>query len=164
MGIFNRYFLPFGKEGVVRKAATELSRPITRAVKSTTDSIDLLKGNFQKAIDAPKQRRLQPYSVAPDVDMRAFQKRFGVFRTQVQLYQIGFFGFGGYCVATASMNPIHLLAALWCAGWYVSYIRDIHRARVVLKNWELRNKPLPLTWKVFFKNVLKKPSILVPFA
>lgn len=120
-----------------------------------------LYSGFSGIGSAIKDRRSKSYSVSDDVDFDEFSKRAKIFRRQVFLYAI-------MAIISFLISPffIHwyvlVLAGVYMATWYIIYIRDVHRVRLLLRRWELRTTPLALTWAGFYEIVKKSPKYLNP--
>lgn len=118
---------------------------------------------FAASGNSIRERREKPYAVAEDVTPEEFRKRSINFRRQVFLY-------GAMSILSFVIAPlfehwyIMTLAGTYCATWYVIYIRDVHRVRLILNRWELRSTPLPLTWNKFFAIIKKNPKYLNPLS
>lgn len=108
-----------------------------------------------------KERRQKSYSVSDDVDFEEFQRRSIIFRRQIFLY--GIMSILSFAIAPLFTHwYILVLAGTYMATWYVIYIRDVHRVRLLLKRWDLRSTPLSLSWRGFLEIIKKSPKYLNP--
>ena len=118
---------------------------------------------FAESGKSIKERREKTYAVADDVSIEEFKRRSVIFRRQVFLY-------GFMAILSFLLSPLFIhwhvltLAGMYCATWYVIYIRDVHRVRLILNKWNLRSTPLSLTWTQFFNIIKKNPKYLNPLS
>jgi hypothetical protein len=108
-----------------------------------------------------RERRKKTYAVDPDMTPDEFKKSFLNFRIQVQIYLTVFF-ISIIMLIFQIGGLLTFVLSLYTFLMYLTYIRDIHRGRLLLRKWELSKASLPLTWAQFFKIVAKKPKYLIP--
>lgn len=134
--------------------------------KNINNSITLAKeiGNgYISSGNQLKERRKKGYAVNENVSLEEFEKSFRNFRLQMSVYLISFLI--SLVVLPFVESKMFIIAVMiYLSLAYTIYIRDIHRCRMVIANWDLRHTPMPLTWKTFLDEVRKQPKFLTPFA
>jgi hypothetical protein len=108
-----------------------------------------------------KARRQKEYAVDPEMSRDEFEKSFRNFRIQVQIYQIVFL-MALMMALTKFGGLLTEVVGLYAFLMYITYIRDIHRGRLLLRRWSLANTKIPLKWGQFLQIVKKKPKYLIP--
>lgn len=146
----------------IRKLKSVNGSLAKRHFGASRDFYSSFKSDLAGMRESSRLRREAQYSVHPDESQKSWGRKKTFFLAEIQFYQVGFMGALIYSLATLTLSPSLTMFALWCAGWYAIKIRDTYRARLVAANWQHRDKPLSLSWKVFFKKVKKQPLILIP--
>ncbi len=145
------------------KQKKTLKGEMVRNLKASTYFSRWVISFFSAGAQSAKERRSKPYSVASDVSREEFMRRAVIFRRQVFLYMV-------LAITSILISPLFvhwyvlILCSLYFISWYVIYIRDVHRVRMLIKNWELRATPLTLTWTTFAAIVKKSPKYLNPLS
>lgn len=154
--------------GLFRKSEETSQRKTVRGElnKNINNSFQMAKemGNgYLSSGTQLKKRRQKSYAVEDGVSIEEFMKSFRNFRIQMSIYVISFFIC--LCLLPFIESKIYVLSVMtYIALVYTIYIRDIHRCRMVLSNWDLRHTPMPLTWKSYMSEVRKNPIFITPFA
>lgn len=141
--------------------ASGVAHEVKRNLKNTLNTTKYIEDGFRSGIGGIKARRKKQFAVDPEMSKEEFAIAFRNFRIQVQIYQC--VAILGAILAVFSSSPyLCILASLYASAWYVIYIRDVHRGRLILKRWDLATTPAPLTWSQFFRIMKKSPKYLVP--
>lgn len=143
------------------KSRSKIRTEITRSVKNSTAIVDNIRDGYSASNSSIKNRKSKSYAVAENVTREEFEIGFRNFRLQVTVY-IFVFVIAMLMLLFSDSFAIPCLISLYSLSWYLIYIRDIHRGRIILRKWEIRHTPLNLSWSLFFSLVKKNPKILFP--
>lgn len=146
------------KNGAVRTLISSMQRN----AKLSTSMSFFIVDQFRSIRSESIKRRKSSYSVDPEIGIDEFRKCLSIFRFQISIYilviilsiTLCIFGVGGL---------LTWVVCMYASMMYIIYIRDLQRARLLLRRWDLRTTSLPLTWKRFFAMVMKNPKCLLPF-
>ena len=147
--------------GIEKKAKRGMGAEMQRTIDNSSAIVDNIRSGYKSSSQTIKDRKKKGYAVSEDMSREDFEKSFKNFRLQITVYFIVFFISVLMAIFSNSLI-IPSLVAMYAFAFYLIYIRDIHRGRIILKRWDLRDTPLTLTWKTFFRAVRKNPKILLP--
>jgi len=153
----------FSRNGTkdANKKKRTLTGEMSRNLRATTYFGKWLISLATLSAKDAKSRREKSYSVAEDVSREEFLRRSVIFRRQVFIYAV--MAIVSFCIAPFFTQwYVLMLCGMYFLSWYVIYIRDVHRVRMLIKNWELRNTALPLTWSAFGSIIKSTPKYLNP--
>lgn len=140
---------------------------MARSVNITTSRSREIHQSFKDVKKDADARREKPYSFRPEGTQKDFEREFLNLRIVVSIYLSLFIG----CISIAAlgvydhieqMTEFMYVISMIGLVQYIKYIRDVFRCRKISRNWELRNEPLSMSWKAFFKEVVENPLRLIP--
>ncbi len=147
----------------LKKATGEIRRSLSIIASPSKEII----AEFKNSNKSENLRRDRPYSFRPEGTPKEFRKEFLMLRVTVSIYLAVFIG----CASIAGlgvydhiqqMTEFMFVISMIGLLQYIKHIRDVFRARKISMDWDLRNDPLAMSWKSFFREVLENPLRLIP--
>lgn len=143
-------------------AAMTLISSMKRNAKQSTSMSRFLIDQFRTIKSENLKRKATDYSVDPEITIEEFRRRFAIFKTQVIVYMLAMLVSLSLCVFGIG-GLLSWVVLTYASMMYLICAREMQRAKLLLKRWDLRSTPLPLSWKRFFLIVKKNPRCLLPF-